>query len=122
EDDQEVAFQKAFTLELLATGAMFAAALALAPILAFAYGEEELLLPGLALALMLPGLALQSPIWVFYRRLDFLRQRLFLSVDPIVAFIVTIALAAAGAGYWSLVAGTVAGATVGGIVAVAASP
>jgi len=122
EDDQEAAFQKAFTLELLSTGLMVVGALALAPLLALAYGQGELLLPGLALALMLPGLALQSPIWVYYRRLDFLRQRLLLSVDPVVSFVVTVALAAAGAGYWSLVAGTVAGAAVGGIVAVIASP
>ena len=66
---------------------------ALAPLLALLYDEPELIAPMLALALILPGLALQSPIWVFYRRMDFLRQRLLTAVDPIVGFVVTIALA-----------------------------
>ena len=70
--------------------------LAIAPILALVYGESDLLAPGLALALVLPGLALQAPVWVYYRRMAFLRQRLIAAVDPVVGFVVTIALAVAG--------------------------
>ena len=122
EDDQELAFQKSFTLEIITAGIMMSLALLLAPLLAVLYGEPELVAPMVVLSLMLPGLAAQSPIWVFYRRMDFFRQRLLLSVDPVVSFVVTAALAIAGAGYWSLVVGAVAGAWVGGLVALVASP
>jgi O-antigen/teichoic acid export membrane protein len=121
EPNQEVAFQKAFTLELGSAAAMMAITALLAPLLALLYDEGELIAPLLALALILPGLALQSPIWVFYRRMDFLRQRLLTAVDPIVGFVVTIALAAAGLGYWSLIVGMVAGSWVGAAVAIANS-
>lgn len=122
EPDQEVAFQKAFTLELISAAVMTGAMALLVPILVLVYGQEELLLPGLALSLMLPALALQSPIAVYYRRMEFLRQRLLMSVDPIVGFAVTIPLAAAGLGYWSLVVGVVAGAWSGAAAAVVGSP
>lgn len=117
EPDQERAFQKAFTLDLLSALILMAVMLVLAPVLALLYGQHELLLPGLALALLLPALALQSPIWIFYRRMDFLRQRLLISVDPMVGFLTTIPLAIAGLGYWSLVVGILAGAWAGGVLA-----
>jgi O-antigen/teichoic acid export membrane protein len=122
EADQETAFQKAFTLELASTGVMVAILIALAPILVVVYGHDELLAPALALAATLPGLALQAPAWIFYRRMDFLRQRLLTAVDPVVGFVVTVALAAAGFDYWSLVIGLVAGAWTGGIIALIACP
>jgi O-antigen/teichoic acid export membrane protein len=122
EADQESAFQKAFTLELASAAVAMALMAALAPALVFAYGEDELLGPALVLALVLPGLALQAPAWIFYRRMDFLRQRLISAVDPIVGFVLTIALAAAGLDYWSLVLGLVGGAWAGGAVALIASP
>ena len=122
EADQELAFRKAFTLELLATGAAVALMAALAGLLVLAYGRDELFAPALTLALVLPGIALQAPVWVFYRRLDFMRQRLLLATDPLVGFVVTIALAAAGLGYWSLVVGLVVGAWAGAVVALAFSP
>ncbi len=122
DEDQERAFQKAFTLELGSSAIGFAVLAALAPVLALIYGEDELLVPTLVVALTLPGLALQAPIWVYYRRLEFLRQRLLGAVDPVVSFVVTIALAIAGFEYWSLVIGLVAGAWAGGIVAILFSP
>jgi len=122
EADQELAFQKSFTLELISAGVLVVLSLAVAPLLALLYDRTELILPTIVLSLMLPGLAMQAPIWVFHRRLDFLRQRIYLSVDPLVSFGVTIALAIAGLGYWSLVIGTVAGALLGGVVALIASP
>jgi len=122
EDDQELAFQKSFTLELLSASIMIVAALGLGPLLALVYGESQLIAPTMVLSLMLVGQAMQAPIWVFYRRMDFLRQRLLLSVDPVVSFAVTVALAVAGMGYWSLVIGSVVGSFVGGIVALTVSP
>ena len=50
------------------------------------------------------------------------RQRTIQAVDPVVGLAVTIALAVAGLGYWSLVVGTVVGAVAGAVVAVLASP
>jgi O-antigen/teichoic acid export membrane protein len=72
--------------------------------------------------LTLPGLALQAPAWIFYRRMEFLRQRVLTAVDPTVGFIVSVTLAAAGMNYWSLIIGLVAGAWAGGIAAVVACP
>jgi O-antigen/teichoic acid export membrane protein len=65
---------------------------------------------------------LQSPVWVFYRRMRFVRQRLLQAADPLVGFIVAVSLAVAGAGYWSLVFGTLAGAWAAAIVALRFSP
>lgn len=123
ESDQERAFQKAFTLELASSAAMTALMLVLAPLLALLYGQDELLVPGLVLALVVPPLAFQqASVSVFYRRMDFLRQRLLMSVDPVISFAVAVSLAAAGLGYWSLVAGALAGTFVAAIVAAIACP
>lgn len=122
EADQELAFQRAFTLELLASLVLMVVLAALAPLLAFAYGQHELLAPGLAIALVIPALALQAPIWIHYRRMDFLRQRALSAVDPVTSFAVTLALAVAGAGYWSLVIGFIAGSYASAIAAVATCP
>jgi O-antigen/teichoic acid export membrane protein len=122
EPDQEAAFQKAFTLELGSSVLAAALLVVLSPLLVLLYGEELLLLPALVLSLTLPGLALQAPIWVYYRRMQFLRQRALSAVDPVVGFVVTIAAAAAGLDYWSLVVGLVAGAWAGGAVALLANP
>ena len=78
--------------------------------------------PGSSCSLAILGVALQTPIWPYYRSMDFVRQRTLQAVDPIVAFVVTVALAAAGAGYWALVIGLVAGSFAGAAVAIAASP
>src|SRR5919108_2999001 len=120
--DQERAFQRAFTLELGITGAFALLMVAVMPLLALAYGRWDIVAPGMVLALAPVGAALQSPVWVFYRRMDFVRQRRLQAVDPLTAFAVTVALAGAGAGYWSLVVGTVAGAWAGAAVALAACP
>ena len=73
------------------------------------YDEPQLLAPGLVCSLAIVGAALQTPIWPYYRSMDFLRQRTLQAVDPLVAFVVTVGLAVAGAGYWALVIGLVAG-------------
>jgi O-antigen/teichoic acid export membrane protein len=74
------------------------------------------------LAIAVLGQSLQAPTWIFYRRMDFVRQRVLQAVDPVTTFVVNVGLAAAGAGYWSLVVGMVVGAWTGGIVALRACP
>jgi PST family polysaccharide transporter len=122
EDDQEAAFQKAFTLELLFTMAFVLLLLALLPVVALVYGQDEVIGPGLLLVAALPATALQLPIWSYTRSMQFLRQRLLQGVDPLVGFVVAVVLAIAGAGYWALVAGVVAGAWSAAVAAVLWSP
>ncbi|HET8673558.1 MAG TPA: oligosaccharide flippase family protein [Thermoleophilaceae bacterium] len=122
EADQERAFQKAFTMELAISLAFFALMAAALPAYALAYSVPAIILPGLVLAFNVPLSAFESPIWIPYRRMQFVRQRMLSAVDPVVALAVTVALAVAGAGYWSLVLGAVAGSFAGGLTAVASSP
>ena len=51
----------------------------------------------------MPASAFQAPLWTFYRRMDYLRQRKLQVFDPVVGFVVTLGLAVAGFG--RLVAG-----------------
>lgn len=122
EQDQERAFRRAFTLELIFNSALVGVFLAALPVFLFVYGRPELVAPGLLMALALPVAAFQAPTWVYYREMDFLRQRTLQAVDPVVGFVLTIVLAAAGAGYWSLVVGVLVGALAGSTAAVLASP
>jgi O-antigen/teichoic acid export membrane protein len=122
EDDQELAFQRAFTIEALVSAAFLALLLAAIPLMAVAFGRPEVVAPALVLCLIVPAGALQAPIWVHYRRLRYVRQRVLLAVDPVVAFVVTVAAAAGGLGYWAFVAGAVAGAWAAAAAAVASSP
>ena len=120
--DQEAAFQVAFTIQcVLAAGFVVLIAVAM-PVFALLYGEWQIVAPGLVLALAMPAAALQTPLWALYRNMDFLRQRKLQATDPLVSFVVTIALAVAGLGYWSLVVGTLCGAWVEALAAVRASP
>jgi O-antigen/teichoic acid export membrane protein len=67
EADQELEFQRAFTLEL-GLGAIFAMLIAIAaPLIAAAYGEERLLLLTLAVAYLPIAFALQAPLWICRR-------------------------------------------------------
>lgn len=122
ESDQELAFQKAFTLEFLYTSCFCVVIALVLPLYALAYDRPEILLPSLVLALSLFGTALQVPTWVFYRRMQFARQRLLEGINPVVGTTVMVALAASGAGYWSLVIGVVAGNYAAGIAALIACP
>ncbi len=122
EPDQEVEFQRAFTLELM-TGAAFSLVLiALAPIVAVTYGDSRLLLLMIAVAYLPTAFALQAPGWVFFRRMDFIRVRGLQALVPLVTFAVTVPLVAAGVGVWSLVIGPAAGNTVAVLAALAVSP
>jgi O-antigen/teichoic acid export membrane protein len=122
EDDQEAAFQKALTIELglaLAFSALFVVA---GPVSAAIYGHHRLLALCLVMAALPPALALQAPLWIYYRRMDFVRQRLLQAVDPVAVFVVSVPLAIAGLGVWSLVLGTLAGAWAAAIAAIVACP
>jgi PST family polysaccharide transporter len=109
EPDQEVAFQKAFTLELLYTLLLSALIALLLPLYALLYDRPEMLLPALVLTLSLLGTALTAPLWIPFRQMNFVRQRVLEGINPVVSTIVMVSLAAGGAGYWALVAGLLAG-------------
>ena len=92
-DDLEREYQHAFTLELaLAVIAALVLAL-LAPILAAAYGEPQLLGLTLGVAWLPLAFALLAPLWIFFRRMDYVRQRSLQSLQPLVTFAVTVPLA-----------------------------
>ena len=56
------------------------------------YGDDRLLALTAATAYLPLAFALQSPAWVFFRRMDYARQRLLQAVVPVVAFAVTVPL------------------------------
>jgi len=122
EADQELAFQKAFTLEFVYTLCFCVVIALVLPLYALAYGRPEILVPSLVLALALLGTVLQTPTWIFYRRMQFGRQRLLEGINPVVGTAVMVSLAASGAGYWSLVIGMLAGNYAAGIATMIASP
>jgi O-antigen/teichoic acid export membrane protein len=122
EQAQEEEFQRAFTLELSLSAAFTLAIAACAPLVASVYGDDRLLWLTLAVAYLPVAFALQAPTWIFFRRMDFLRQRLLQAVVPVVTFCVTVPLAAAGVGVWSLVIGPFVGNLVGCAAAIAVSP
>jgi O-antigen/teichoic acid export membrane protein len=122
EQGQEEEFQRAFTLEL-ALSAAFALAIAIsAPLVASAYGDDRLVTLTLAVAYLPIAFALQAPTWIFFRRMDFVKQRLLQAIVPVVTFCVTIPLAASGVGVWSLVIGPFVGNVAGCVAAIAVSP
>lgn len=123
EPDQTREFQLAFTLELGLSLAMCVIILALSPVVAAVYSDHRLLALMASLAYLPFAFALQSPLWVFFRRMDYRRQRSLQAIQPLVAFMITVPLAAATSlGVWSLVIGQVAGYVVAVAAAVAVSP
>jgi len=122
EPDQRAAFQKAFTFDLAANLVLMTLMLALLPLFALLYDQWELIPPGLVIVATLPAYSLRAPAWIYYRDMRYARQRLLEAVDPVVAFVVSIACAIAGLGYWSLVIGLFCGAWAAAVVAIAVSP
>ena len=121
--DQEAAFQKAFTLELLSTAIVVGVLLLALPGFCLLYDEWKLFAPGLVIVLgILPLNALRAPVWIFYRRMDFFRERVLQAIEPIVTFVAAVALAVAGLGYWALILGYLAGTLAATAVTVIASP
>jgi O-antigen/teichoic acid export membrane protein len=122
EPDQELAFQKAFTLDLLVTGITIVAIAAALPAVAVVYGQWKLVAPGAVLITVLAADALQAPLWIYYRRMRFARQRALTAIAPVVSFVVTIVLAILGAGYWAMAVGVALGAWATAIAALVSSP
>ena len=123
ESDQEREFQFAFTLELALSVLMALIIVAAAPLVALVYREPQLLALMVSLAYLPLAFALQAPLWVFFRRMDYRRQRALQALAPLVSFVVTIPLAAAtDLGVWSIVIGQVAGYIVAVAAAVRLSP
>jgi O-antigen/teichoic acid export membrane protein len=122
ERDQELAYQKAFTIDLLSNIALMALIAATLPLFALAYGQWKIVVPGLVLASTLVASSLKTPTWIYYRQMRYGRQRTLEAVDPLVSFVVTILLAALGLGYWSLVIGYAAGTWSAAMVALLVSP
>src|SRR4051812_2247609 len=96
EPDQEVAFQKAFTLELAWSGIFVALVFLGMPVFALIYGQPHIVIPGYLMSLCVLAGAFQSPSWIFYREMRFARQRALLAIEPIVGFVVTMVLGAVG--------------------------
>jgi len=122
EPDQELAFRKAMTFELALAGAVLVVGVALVPALAAIFHEPAIIAPTLVALLMVPAQALQAPLWIFYRDMDFVRQRKLQILDPLTGFVIAVALLIAGWDYWALIVGVVAGAWVGAFVSLRASP
>jgi len=122
EADQELAFQKAFTLELLYTAIFSVFVLLTLPFFALFYDNWDVVLPAAVLTLTLVGGALQAPIWVSFRSMRFVRQRTLEAINPVLSTAVMVPLAAAGAGHWSIVIGLVVGSFAAAAVAIATSP
>jgi O-antigen/teichoic acid export membrane protein len=68
------------------------------------------------------ALPFQSALWIFYRRMDFFRQRVLGSIDALLGSTVMISMAIAGAGTWSFIIGTIVGAWATAVVSVWQSP
>ncbi len=121
-ESQEHEFEMAFTLELV-IGALAAVCIAtMAPIVAVVYGQPELLPLCLAVSYLPLAFALQAPQWIFFRRMDFLRLRALQIAVPAVTFAVTVPLALAGVGVWSLIIGPLAGNLVAIVAGLKLSP
>lgn len=122
EADQELAFQKAFTVNLIWRTGFVLLSIALLPGFAAIYGRSDIILPGVILSLIVLASAFHAPAWIYYRAMRFGRERALHSIEPVVGLVATTALAIAGAGYWSLVIGAVAGYFSAAVVVVAVSP
>ena len=122
EPDQERAFRKAMTFELALAGVVLVAGVALVPALAAIFDEPAIVAPALVALLVVPAQALQAPLWIFYCDMDFVRQRKLQILDPVTGFVIAVGLLIAGWDYWALIVGVVAGAWVGALVSLRASP
>jgi O-antigen/teichoic acid export membrane protein len=123
EAGQEEEFQRAFSLDLVFSAAIALVIAISAPVLAAVYGDDRLIALTLAVAYLPIAFSLQAPTWIFFRRMDFVRQRLLQGVIPVVTFVVTVPLAAwTDLGVWSLVIGPFVGNVAGVIAANYVSP
>jgi O-antigen/teichoic acid export membrane protein len=122
EPDQEREFQIAFTLDLVLAGICALSICALAPLVGVLWRNERLVGLTAALAYLPLALALQAPMWVFFRRMDFARQRSLQAVQPAVAIAITVPLVLAGIGVWGIVIGQALGYAVAVVAGIRISP
>lgn len=122
EVEQEEEFQRAFTLDLSLSLLLSLVIAAAAPFVALAYGDDRLLALTLAVSYLPVAFSLQAPTWIFFRRMDFVRQRLLQAIVPVVTVAVTLPLAIAGVGVWSLVIGPFVANATAAAAAIAVSP
>lgn len=101
--DQQRAFEIAFTLQWVLAGLLALLLLVGIPAFAAIYGQPSIVAPGLVLIASLPALVFQMPLWVHYRRMDFLRQRKLQLLNSATLFVAMIALVLAGLQLWALV-------------------
>lgn len=120
--DQERAFQHAFTMEALVTLLGMVPLVIALPIVGVVYGHWEVVPAGAVVIMALPAAPFTAALWVYYRRMEFAQARLLQALDPVVGFVVTIVLALAGAGYWALIGGLVAGSWSAALACVIKSP
>ncbi len=110
EAEQEREFQYAFTLELGLSILMAAVIVASAPLVALVYRDDQLFALMASLAYLPLAFAFQAPLWIFFRRMDYRRQRSLQAIQPLISFVVTVPLAAGtDLGVWSIIVGQVAG-------------
>lgn len=123
EHDQVSAFQIAFTLQTLLCTLFIGLVAITVPLFALAYDKPEFVAPALVLGLgAMPAIALQTPLWAFYRQMDFMKQRRLQLWGPVVSLVLLVPLAAAGLGVWAPVIATLASAWAIAIAALWASP
>ena len=120
--DQRRAFELAFTFQSLLGAVFVVIILAGMPLFALLYGRPAVIAPGMALALAIPAFVLQTPLWVHYRRMDFVRQRKLQLVDPVVSIVAVLALVVAGLGIWGLLLGELLGSWCAAVVVARSSP
>ncbi len=121
-DNQEVAFQHAFSIDLTLSAGFALLVVALSPVIGLIYGDWSLTPLMLALSLLPLLFALQAPAWVFLRRMDFVKQRTLQSVVPVVTLVATVGLILGGLGPWALALGALAGNAAAAAVAIGVSP
>ena len=120
--DQEQAFRHAFTLDLALSAGFTLLGVASAPLIGALYGDPTLVPLMIALSLLPLLFALQAPVWIFLRRMEFVRQRLVQAVVPSVTLVTTVGLILGGLGAWALAIGALAGNAAAALLAAIVSP
>lgn len=121
-DDEAHEFQLAFTLDFALAIIAALVICALAPVVGALWHDDRLVLLVVSLSYLPVAIALQAPTWIFFRRMDYGRQRGLQALQPAAALLVTVPLALAGIGVWSLVIGQAAGYATAILVGLRLSP
>lgn len=107
----------AATLHLIAAVGLCGLVILSAPLLAHIYRQPALRLLISVMSYSAFGGFLRLPLSLLYRDLNFFQQRLWIFLGRVAGFVVTIGLALAGEGIWSLVIGSLATLLVTGVPA-----